>query len=79
VFGSATDAAAFDPRMSDLDFLVEFDDLTPAERADSYLGLLLDLEALFARPVDLIETSAIENPYFLRAIAASRQTIYAAA
>ncbi|HUF83424.1 MAG TPA: nucleotidyltransferase domain-containing protein, partial [Acidimicrobiia bacterium] len=35
---------------SDLDFLVEFEPLTPAERAGSYLGLLFALEALFNRP-----------------------------
>ena len=61
LFGSATDPdpAAFDPDHSDLDFLVEFEDMTPREHALSYIGLLSDLEALFNRPVDLVEPEAI--------------------
>lgn len=50
--------------------------LTPAERADSYLGLLFALEQLFNRPIDLVESDAIKNPYFLRAIAPTRQVLY---
>jgi uncharacterized protein len=79
LFGSATSADAFDSDTSDLDFLVEFEPLTPAERADSYPGLLFALEALFNRPVDLVESDAIRNPYFLRAIAPTRQVLYEAA
>jgi len=79
LFGSATADDAFDTDTSDLDFLVEFEPLTPAERADSYLGLLFALEQLFNRPIDLVESDAIKNPYFLRAIAPTRQVLYDAA
>jgi len=33
---------------------------------------------LFGRNVDLVETGAIRNPYFLRAIAKDRVVLYAA-
>ena len=77
VFGSVT-TAAFDPASSDLDFLVSFAPMSPAEHADAYFGLLDGLEALFGREIDLIEEEAIENPLFRRATEASRILLYAA-
>jgi predicted nucleotidyltransferase len=77
VFGSAV-SGSFKPTTSDLDFLVTFEPMPPAEHADAYFGLLEELEALFGRNVDLIEEDAIENPYFRRSVAASRVPLYAA-
>ena len=77
LFGSAA-RADFDPAASDLDFLVEFDDLEPAEYADAYFGLLEALQAIFGRAVDLVVPSAVRNPYLLRAIEQSRVVLYAA-
>ena len=77
IFGSAV-GDRFDPRKSDLDFLVEFETMSPAEHARCYFGLLFALTDLFGRDVDLVETSAIRNPYFLRAIAGDRMLLYAA-
>ena len=76
LFGSAT-SARFDPASSDLDFLVEFQDLGEGY-FDAYFGLLEALEDLFARPVDLVMTRAVKNPYFLEGIRASRTVLYAA-
>ena len=61
LFGSAA-KSTFDPVHSDLDFLVEFDDLTPRDAADRYFGLSESLEALFGRQVDLVDVTAIRNP-----------------
>jgi hypothetical protein len=73
LFGSAaTDREA----IRDLDFLVEFEALDPADYADAYFGLLEDLERLFGRPVDLVMTSAVTNPYFLQDIARNRTMVY---
>lgn len=48
IFGSA--ALRQDrPEESDLDFLVEFEPLAPGSYADTYFGLLEDLEQLFQR------------------------------
>jgi predicted nucleotidyltransferase len=76
VFGSAV-RADFDPLASDLDFLVEFDELDPAKYADAYFELKESLEALFDRPVDLITESSLENPYFRDRIESERRSVYA--
>lgn len=67
----------FDPQSSDLDFLVEFDPLPPADYADAYFALKGGLEALFGRAVDLVTPSSFANPYFRDRIAAERRTFYA--
>jgi predicted nucleotidyltransferase len=77
LFGSAA-GEAFDAHRSDLDFLVEFEPLADGEHADAYFGLRESLESLLSRPVDLVMTRAIRNPYFLEAIAPSRTLLYAA-
>lgn len=77
LFGSATDER-FDPGASDLDFLVEFEPSDSVGLADRYFGLLEALQALYGRPVDLVELTAIRNPYFLEAIEASRTVLHAA-
>jgi predicted nucleotidyltransferase len=61
-FGSAA-RDDFDPESSDLDFLVEFEPMSPREYADSFFGLLEDLERLFGQRIDLLEPEPIENPY----------------
>ncbi|MGD1149566.1 MAG: nucleotidyltransferase domain-containing protein [Thermoanaerobaculaceae bacterium] len=78
VFGSAL-TGAFDAVRSDIDLLVEFDDLEPVDKADAYFGLLGDLEALFGRSVDLVERSALRNPVLRRSVEASQFTLYEAA
>ncbi len=78
VFGSALTGEGFDPENSDLDFLVEFLPLQPGEHADAYFGLLEALQDLFSRSIDLVETKAIRNPYFLESINQNRKEIYAA-
>ena len=75
IFGSAA-RGDFDPATSDLDFLVEFDDLPPAQYADAYFALKDSLEALFGRPVDLITEANLENPYFRDRVQAERQPVY---
>lgn len=78
LFGSAA-TEGFDLESSDLDFLVVFGPLTPVEHKESYFGLISDLEGLFSRPVDLVEYSAIRNPYFKADIVRTRVTLYEAA
>jgi hypothetical protein len=77
LFGSAA-AGAFNPRSSDLDFLVEFDELRPRDYADSYFGLLEELQRLFRRDVDLVVARSVKNPYFIESIQRSRTLLYAA-
>lgn len=77
IFGSAA-MGTFMPDKSDLDFLVEFQSMQPEEHADAYFGLLESLEVLFRRSIDLVETKAIRNPYFLASVNTSRKLLYAA-
>ena len=76
VFGSAA-RGDFDPAKSDLDFLVEFDDMPPAQYAEAYFSLKEGLERLFGRTVDLVTDSSLANPYFRSRIAAESRNVYA--
>ncbi|MBP6001949.1 MAG: nucleotidyltransferase domain-containing protein [Pyrinomonadaceae bacterium] len=59
---------------SDVDVLVSFDN---DERLfGRYFELKERLEAIFDRPVDVIEERAVKNPYFKRAIEKDRIRIY---
>lgn len=77
LFGSATSGDSFDEGTSDLDFLVEFDRSAEMGPADQYFGLLESLETLFGRKVDLVTARSLKNPYFIRSINRTRQTLYA--
>jgi predicted nucleotidyltransferase len=77
IFGSAA-GRDFDPRRSDVDFLVEFDYAAVESPFETYFGLKDDLEALLGRPVDLVSPRSLENPYFAASVERSRQVLYAA-
>jgi predicted nucleotidyltransferase len=77
LFGSAAEGT-FNPRTSDLDFLVEFLSSDYHGAADRYFGLLEGLEALFHRKVDLVSRKAIQNPYFRKSVDLQRVLLYAA-
>jgi len=78
VFGSAARGADFDPAKSDADFLVEFDRTSGLSALDQFLGFSEALERLLGRPVDLVEASAVRNPYVRATIERSKELIYAA-
>jgi len=77
LFGSAA-TEAFDAVLSDFDFLVEFDGARHIKPLEQYFGLKEALEALFARPVDLVEAGAASNRYFIESVNNSRRLLYAA-
>jgi len=77
LFGSAA-SGKFDIASSDIDFLVDFEQLKQGEYTDHYFGLYEDLESLLKRKVDLVVTRAVKNPYFLEKIEQSREVVYAA-
>jgi uncharacterized protein len=77
LFGSAA-RGDFRSETSDLDFLVEYLDVPETRTAGCFFGLLADLRERYGREVDLVEISAIRNPYFLRAISQDRIPLYAA-
>lgn len=61
---------------SDIDFIVDFDDVPLLEYADNYFDLKFLLEDALKRHVDLLEEKAIKNPYFKKAIEKNKQLIY---
>ena len=61
---------------SDVDLVVDFEDVAPADYADNYFSFKRELEDLFERPVDLVERPAIRNSVFLNNINRTKQLIF---
>jgi len=76
VFGSAARGADFDPARSDADFLVEFKAGSVLPPLEQFFGLADALANLLGRPVDLVEPSAIKNPFIRAAVDRSRELVY---
>jgi len=73
-FGSVL-TTQFSPS-SDIDLIVDFDNIDVSKYADNYFALKFSLEDIFNRPIDLLEEKAIKNPYFREAINQKRQLVY---
>jgi len=79
VFGSAARGIDFDPKRSDFDFLVEFDQRSDLPPLEQFFGLADALEQLLGRSVNLVERAAIEksrNDIRRRAILRDAETVY---
>ena len=61
---------------SDIDLIVDFNEVDLYDYADNYFDLKFSLENLFKREVDLLEDKAIKNPYLRETINSSKQLIY---
>jgi len=61
VFGSAARGIDFDPKRSDFDFLVEFDQRSDLPPLEQFFGFAEALEQLLGRSVNLVERAAIEK------------------
>jgi predicted nucleotidyltransferase len=77
VFGSAT-RDDFDPARSDIDVLVEFDEIPIEQYFDNKTALWDELTAKFGRKVDLLTWKSIKNPYLLREVENTQEMLYAA-
>ncbi len=74
LFGSALHS----DEPGDLDFLVDLGVRPPADYANAYFALLDRLQALFARPVDLVTPAGLDNPYFRERVEQEKALLYAA-
>jgi predicted nucleotidyltransferase len=76
IFGSVL-GNAFDREISDVDFLMDF---LPGRGGvlHDYFDVKEDLERIVGAIVDLIEASALRNPYFAPSVLCSAEDIYAA-
>ena len=61
---------------SDVDILVQFNDVELEEYFDNYMDFKEQLELLFDRSVDLIENQAIRNPIFRKVVDREKQLVY---
>lgn len=76
VFGSA--ATDDTPDDSDVDLLVDFDPASPLSRFEAFFSLKEELKSILHRPVDLVTSAALENPYFAASVERLRHELYAA-
>ena len=76
VFGSVlTDH--FDPRTSDIDFLVDFQ-TSREDRFSDFFGLRDELTRIFGREVDLVVADSVKNPYVKSSMLQGAEDVYAA-
>ena len=68
----------FRPGISDIDLLVEFEDLQLTDLVEAYFGLEQQLTESMGPAVDLVMATAVRNPIVRADIDASKQLIYAA-
>ena len=61
---------------SDIDFLVNFDEVDLYHYFENYMNLKESLEKLLQRPVDLVEEKTINNPFLRRSIDRNKKQIY---
>lgn len=61
---------------SDIDLLVQFENIDLQEYFDNYMDFKESLENLLGRSVDLIENQAIRNPVFRRIIDREKRLVY---
>lgn len=63
-------------RDSDIDMLVQFENIDILEYADNYFDFKEKLEKLLGREIDLIENQAIRNPIFRKIVDREKKIIY---
>ena len=61
---------------SDIDLLVQFDNVDILEYADNYFDFKEKLEKLLGREIDLLENQAIRNPIFRKILDRDKKIVY---
>lgn len=61
---------------SDVDLLVDFENIPVSDYFDNYFRLKDELEKIFNKPIDLVEANSLKNPYFIESIEKSKHLIY---
>jgi len=73
-FGSAVTSNFTD--QSDVDLLVEFQEMDVLMYADNYFDLMNKLNLVFKRETDLVTTKSINNPVFQRVVNRTKVPLY---
>ena len=61
---------------SDIDLLVQFENIDILEYFDNYMDFKEKLENLLGKPVDLLENQAIRNPIFRKVVDRNKKLVY---
>jgi predicted nucleotidyltransferase len=61
---------------SDVDMVVDFKIDDPLEYSDNYFDLKFELEKILNRPIDLLESKAIRNPFLKENIDKTKVLVY---
>ncbi|MDD4227175.1 MAG: nucleotidyltransferase domain-containing protein [Mariniphaga sp.] len=61
---------------SDIDLLIQFDDVELINYFDNYMDFKDELESLLKYPVDLVENQAIKNPIFRKIVDRDKRLVY---
>ena len=61
---------------SDVDLIVNFEEIELLSYADNFFDFKFSLEKIFNRSIDLLEEEAIKNPFFLQNINDQKKLIY---
>jgi hypothetical protein len=76
-FGSVV-GSDYQPGVSDIDLLVEFQPCDAGVLYRAYFSLLNELRLQLPAQVDLVMADAVRNPYIKASIEAGKQMLYAA-
>jgi predicted nucleotidyltransferase len=74
-FGSLV-SGEFSEDTSDLDFIVELEQMPPLQKGENLLAFWTGLEDTYGRSVDLLTEDHIRNPYFRKEIDQTKVLIY---
>jgi len=61
---------------SDIDMLIQFEQVELLEYFDNYMDLKEKLEKMFNRQVDLVENQAVRNPIFRKVLDREKRLLY---
>jgi len=61
---------------SDIDMLVQFENVDILEYADNYFDFKEKIEKLLGREIDLLENQAIRNPIFRKILDRDKKIVY---
>ena len=61
---------------SDIDMLIQFDQVELLKYFDNYMDLKEKLEKMFNRQVDLVENQAVKNPIFRKVLDREKRLLY---
>ncbi len=61
---------------SDIDLVIDFSSIERKEYAGNYFNFKKSLEDLFQRKVDLLEKSALKNPFFLEVLQNTKKIVF---